>query len=129
MFLYDVSNNATILISANMSGTASADGVSLQPVFSADGQTLFFQSWAADLVTNDFNHGSDLFALNLAGLPLTFSGGGGSTNSSTFFAQLFPAGSLAPRPRSFGRWRRAERIRFSSKTISPIRSGRICPAT
>ena len=98
VFLYDVSNNATILISANASGTSSADSVSLQPVFSADGQMLLFQSWAADLVTNDFNHGSDLFALDLAGLPLTLSGGGGSTNSSMFFAQLFPAGSLAPTP-------------------------------
>jgi Tol biopolymer transport system component len=96
--LYDVSNNATILVSANASGTVSADSVSLQPVFSADGQTLFFQSWAADLIANDFNHGSDLFALDLAGLPLTLSGGGGSTNSSTFLAKLFRAGSLAPTP-------------------------------
>jgi len=98
VFLYDASNNATILISANSSGTTGADSVSLQPVFSADGQTLFFQSWAADLIASDFNHGSDLFALDLAKLPLTLSGGDGSTNSSTFYVRLFPAGSLAPTP-------------------------------
>ena len=55
-----------ILVSLNASGNASADDRSLKPVFSADGQTLFFQSWASDLSGNDFNNGSDIFALDLA---------------------------------------------------------------
>jgi Tol biopolymer transport system component len=75
LFLYDVSSNATILISQNAGGNASADDRSLQPVFSADGQMLFFQSWASDIVSGgDFNNGSDLFAQDLVLLSLINSG-------------------------------------------------------
>jgi hypothetical protein len=99
LFIYDASNNATILVSINASGSSTADDRSLNPVFSADGRTLFFQSWASDLSSNDFNNGSDLFALDLTALPVTSSSGSGSTNSaSIFYAQLFPAGSFAPNP-------------------------------
>ncbi|MDB6112114.1 MAG: hypothetical protein JWR69_3864 [Pedosphaera sp.] len=62
LFLYDQLNGTTTLLSANQSGTASANNRSLTPVFSGDGQTLFFQSWATDLIAQDFNHTSDLFA-------------------------------------------------------------------
>jgi Tol biopolymer transport system component len=86
LFLYDTSNNATILISVNAAGSASADDRSLKPVFSADGRTLFFQSWATDISGNDFNSGSDLFALNLAALPMTTGTGGGATNAASGFA-------------------------------------------
>jgi hypothetical protein len=97
LFIYDTSNNATILVSVNAAGNAVADDRSLKPVFSADGQSLLFQSWASDVSSNDFNNGCDLFALDVATLPVTSSGG--STNSaSVFYAQLFPAGSLAPNP-------------------------------
>ena len=90
VFLYDTSNNATILISVNAAGSASADDRSLKPVFSADGRTLFFQSWASDLSGNDFSSGSDIFALDLTALPMTTdTGGGGATNAETgFVAQL-----------------------------------------
>jgi Tol biopolymer transport system component len=89
LFLYDRSNNATILISVNAAGSASADDRSLKPVFSADGGTLFFQSWASDIAGNDFNSGSDLFALDLTGLPMTTGTGGGATNAASgFVAQL-----------------------------------------
>ena len=97
LFIYDTSNNATILVSVNAAGNAVADDRSLKLVFSADGQSLLFQSWASDVSSNDFNNGCDLFALDVATLPVTSSGG--STNSaSVFYAQLFPAGSLAPNP-------------------------------
>jgi hypothetical protein len=97
LFIYDTSNNATILVSVNAAGNAVADDRSLKPVFSADGQSLLFQSWASDVSSNDFNNGCDLFALDLTALPVTVSGG--STNSgSVYYAQLFPAGSLAPNP-------------------------------
>ena len=36
------------------------------PVFSGDGQTLVFQSWASDLAPRDFNQSGDIFALKLA---------------------------------------------------------------
>ena len=32
-------------------------------MFSGDGRTLCFESWASDLTQQDFNHSSDLFAI------------------------------------------------------------------
>jgi Tol biopolymer transport system component len=99
LFIYDTSNNATILVSVNAAGTSSADDRSLNPVFSADGHKLVFQSWASDVSGNDFNNGSDVYALDLTALPITSSGGGGSTNpASIFYAQLLSAGSSTPNP-------------------------------
>jgi hypothetical protein len=98
-FVYDSSNNATILVSVNASGNSTADDRSLKPAFSADSRTLCLQSWASDISGNDFNSGSDIFALDLAALPVTISNGGNPTNfASVFYAQLFPAGSFAPFP-------------------------------
>jgi Tol biopolymer transport system component len=100
LFIYDASNNATILVSVNGAGNSTANDRSLKPVFSGDSQTLFFQSWAPDLSsTNDFNNDSDIFALDLTALPVTGSSGGGSTNSvSVFYAQMIPAGTFSPNP-------------------------------
>jgi hypothetical protein len=91
LFIYDRSNAATIVVSASGSGNFTANDRSLKPVFSGDSQTLFFQSWASDLAGDDFNSGSDLFALNLASFP----GGAGTINSaSTFYMQLTLAGGF-----------------------------------
>jgi hypothetical protein len=99
LFVYDSSNNATILVSVNASGNSTAADRSLKPVFSGDSQTLFFQSWASDISGNDFNNGSDIFALDLTALPVTSSNGGGATNSaSVFYAQMIPAGTFSPNP-------------------------------
>jgi Tol biopolymer transport system component len=65
IFLYDRNSGATTLLSANWSGSASGANRSSNPFFSADGQTLVFQSAAYDLVTNDFNRNGDVFAVNL----------------------------------------------------------------
>jgi len=65
IFLWDRITGATLLVSANGFGTASANSRSLAPVFSGDGRTLVFESWASDLVLKDGNPGSDLFAFNL----------------------------------------------------------------
>lgn len=70
ILVFDRLNNSTLLASANFSGLSSA-AQSLTPVFSPDGQMLVFQSWASDLTERDFNLGSDLFALDLFGLPGT----------------------------------------------------------
>jgi hypothetical protein len=76
-------------VTASDAGNFTANDQSLKPVFSGDGQTLCFQSWASDLAGNDFNNGSDLFALNTASLP----GGAGATNSaSVFYAQFSLSG-------------------------------------
>jgi len=66
VFLYDTQNNTTTLLSADRFGGSAGDNRSLAPVFSGDGQTLVFQSWASDLVAQDFNHSSDVFAYSLS---------------------------------------------------------------
>jgi tricorn protease-like protein len=99
LFVYDASNSATILASVNVSGNSTAADRSLKPVFSADGRTLFFQSWALDITGNDYNNGSDIFALDLAALPMTTGSGGGATNAASgFVAQLIPAGGFSSTP-------------------------------
>jgi len=65
IFLYDRLAGGTTLISVSQAGSFSASGPSLRPVFSGDGQTLFFESWASDVAPGDFNDASDVFALAL----------------------------------------------------------------
>jgi Tol biopolymer transport system component len=65
LFLCDRVNNSTTLLSLNRFGTAPGDNRSLAPVFSGDAQTLLFQSWASDVVSQDFNQSGDLFAYRL----------------------------------------------------------------
>jgi Tol biopolymer transport system component len=66
VFLYDVLTGGTTLVSVSQFGNRAANERSLNPVFSGDGRTLFFESWASDLGTNDFNQSSDVFALALS---------------------------------------------------------------
>ena len=73
--VYDRLNRATILVTVNQSTYSTANNRSLSPVFSGDGTTLVFLSWASDLLDNDFNHASDLFTFNLASPRLTDSDG------------------------------------------------------
>ena len=65
IFLYDRLNGTTTLLTTNRFGHGSADNRSLTPVFSADGGTLAFVSWASDLIPNDFNSSADIFALDV----------------------------------------------------------------
>jgi Tol biopolymer transport system component len=65
VFVYDGLNHMTTLLSVSRFGPTTADNRSLAPVFSPDGQMLVFESWASDLVAQDFNQGSDVFAYNL----------------------------------------------------------------
>jgi len=65
LFLHDRLLGTTSLLSANRLNGGAGNNRSLVPVFSSDGRTLVFQSAASDLVAQDFNHGSDLFALAL----------------------------------------------------------------
>jgi hypothetical protein len=66
IFLYDRLTGGTTLISVSQFGAYSANGRSSSPVFSGDGQTLFFESWASDLDPDDFNESSDVFAVSLS---------------------------------------------------------------
>jgi hypothetical protein len=67
VFLYDRQSGSTMLLSASAYGSGTADYVSQSPAFTADGQTVAFQSWASDMTTNDFNQGSDLFLFKILG--------------------------------------------------------------
>jgi Tol biopolymer transport system component len=64
LFLYDRVTQTNILVSVGLDGGA-GNNRSLTPYFSADSQTLIFESWASDLVPQDFNSGGDVFALDL----------------------------------------------------------------
>jgi hypothetical protein len=77
IFLYDSQTTATTLISVSTLGNRPANSRSLNPVFSGDGQTLFFQGFASDIADHDFNQGSDIFALPLSGSSIV-----GETNSA-----------------------------------------------
>src|ERR1019366_7601853 len=97
MFVYDASNNATILVSVNAAGNSAADR-SIKPAFSGDSRSLFFQSWAPDINNHDFNNGSDIFALDLTALPLIGTNGLGNTNAAVFSVQFFPTGVFNSNP-------------------------------
>lgn len=62
LIVYDRFNGSNTLLTTDPTGTISGDNRSLAPVFSGDGRTLVFASWASNLATNDFNHFSDVFA-------------------------------------------------------------------
>jgi Tol biopolymer transport system component len=71
VFLYDVAHGGTTLVSVNRFGSSTADNRSLTPLFSGDGKSLVFQTWASDLPGQDFNQFCDLFQLNLAAPAIT----------------------------------------------------------
>jgi Tol biopolymer transport system component len=64
ILLYDIQNSNSSLLSVSRNAPVAADNRSLLPVFSGDGRTLFFTSWASDLVPLDFNQNSDIFAFS-----------------------------------------------------------------
>jgi Tol biopolymer transport system component len=65
IFLYDRIGDTTTLLSPSWLGQRSGDNISLAPLFSVDGQTIFLQSWSSDLVPHDLNSTSDIFAYNI----------------------------------------------------------------
>jgi hypothetical protein len=81
IFLYDRSSASNKLITASRFGGRGADNRSFLPVFSGDGHTLVFESWASDLIPNDFNNKNDVFALGLDS----------GTTLSSFEVSVFPA--------------------------------------
>jgi Tol biopolymer transport system component len=88
VFLYDRLSNTTTVLGTSLFGAATGESRSLAPVFSGDGQTLVFESWASDLVPQDFGQNSDLFACRLYSsgpIPL-------------FYVEMLPAIGLAQRP-------------------------------
>ena len=65
LFARNLSTGITTLLSVNRNGTGSGNGGSFGLSLSADGKTAVFASTASDLVENDGNGFTDVFAHNL----------------------------------------------------------------
>src|SRR6266542_2664263 len=61
IFLRDIVNQTTALVSVNRFGAASGKGGSSNPVMTPDGRYVAFESVAADLVDHDTNGVADVF--------------------------------------------------------------------
>jgi len=65
IFVFDRQNSTMTLLSSSRFGSSAGNSRSSAPFFTADGNTLLFQSWASDLVPSDFNQNVDVFAYSL----------------------------------------------------------------
>jgi hypothetical protein len=65
VFVRDLQNETTTLVSANKDGTNSGNAHSIWPRISADGRFVVFSSMANDLVSRDSNSKSDVFVRDL----------------------------------------------------------------
>jgi Tol biopolymer transport system component len=77
LFLYDRLSETTTLLTASRLTGGPGNNRSRTPVFSPDGHTLFFQSWAADLVPLDFDQNGDVLALGFLYVSITPAGPAG----------------------------------------------------
>jgi Tol biopolymer transport system component len=65
VFLRDLTNGTTTLVSLNLTGVGGGNGNSISPAASADGRYVVFESDASNLVSNDTNGVSDVFVRDL----------------------------------------------------------------
>ncbi len=63
--LYDRLGDFTMFLSQSSLGNGDANNQSGPPVFTGNGRTVVFDSWATDLVPEDFNQSSAVFAFDL----------------------------------------------------------------
>jgi Tol biopolymer transport system component len=82
VFIYDRLTGTTTLLTSSRFGPWSASNRSMDPIFSADGKVLFFESAASDLLEHDFNNQLDVFAYNIIS----------SADLPVFQVSLAPAG-------------------------------------
>jgi Tol biopolymer transport system component len=66
LYLRDRTNHTTALVSANTAGSGGGNGDSLPVDISTNGQTVLFESAANDLIADDTNGFSDIFARDIA---------------------------------------------------------------
>jgi hypothetical protein len=101
VFVYDVTNATTMLMSVNQAGASTANSFSTVPVLSNDGDILVFESYATDLYGNGFNEFSSVYAFDLTNFPVAngLSGGSGESgggNSGISMQLIVPGGSSLP---------------------------------
>ena len=65
IFLRDVVSGVTLLVSRSKNSNGSASTLSINPRLSLDGRTLFFESFADDLVAGDQNGARDIFSFRI----------------------------------------------------------------
>ena len=65
IFLRDLLMETTLLLSRSIRDGGTGNNRSAEPIFSGNGQTIVFRSFATDLVPGDYNLTADLFVLNL----------------------------------------------------------------
>ena len=87
VFVHDMAAGTTTLVSVNRAGTGGGNGVSYEPLLSADGRLVAFPSEASDLVAGDTNGKVDVFVRDLVAgttaLVSVNSAGTGSGNGSS----------------------------------------------
>jgi hypothetical protein len=66
VFLRDLTLGQTILLSINPHATGAGNQFSGNPVMSADGSTILFETYASDLITGDYNEARDIMVLRLS---------------------------------------------------------------
>lgn len=72
LFLRDLTEGTTILLTQSLVDTVPGDRFSGAPILGADGRTLVFRSFASNLAAHDFNEHGDLFVLRLPGAESSF---------------------------------------------------------
>jgi hypothetical protein len=65
VFLRDLTLGRTILLSINRDATGTGNQFSGNPIMSADGSTVLFESYASDLIAGDYNNSRDILVLRL----------------------------------------------------------------
>ncbi len=95
VYLRDLTNSTTTLVSVNLAGTGGGNGDSFATGISSNGQYALFESSAADLAAGDTNNASDVFIRDLANgtnflVSIGTNGGFGNGNSGS--AAMTPDG-------------------------------------
>ena len=95
VFLRRLAEGATSLVSVSRDGVNPGNGRSSQPLLSADGRYVVFQSQASDLVPGDHNERSDVFVRDLVAnrtLRLSTLSSGAAPDLGAFSPVLAPDG-------------------------------------
>jgi Tol biopolymer transport system component len=92
VYVRDLHSGVTQLVSVNLDGTGSGNNTSSNPMISADGRFVAFESAASDLVANDDNTNLDVFLRDLqTGVTtlVTTNTNGAASRNDTLFLTLF----------------------------------------
>lgn len=92
VYVRDLQTGATRLVSVNLSGRASGNNTSANPMISGDGRFVVFESAADDLVEGDTNFNRDIFLRDLqTGVTrlVTINTDGNVSRNETLFLTLF----------------------------------------